>query len=209
MTIMEERIINIKALDSNKVHVIPASSEEHQEIMKLLRNTFDSFIKNNKEEEQVEKFYHSLKKCLEGETEHDEQFKKSWRYFKKIFLEDLNKERGIKAFTLNDSIFFTIALLNSFEFQYLPITDIAKVCNVFFDYDTEKIRKGIQKIRKEKKEQSDFNLKVNQQINGIVKKVEHLLGAGSNNQAKLKEMEEWLHSNIMSKNNLWNEHAKE
>ena len=80
---------------------------------------------------------------------------------------------------------------------------------MFFDYDTEKIRKGIQKIRKEKREQSDFNLKVNQQINGIVKKVEHLLGAGSNNQAKLKEMEEWLHSNIMSKNNLWNEHAKE
>lgn len=100
-------------------------------------------------------------------------------------------------------------MLNNFEFQYLTITDIAKICNVFFDYDAEKIRKGIQKFRKEKREHSDFNPKVNQQINGLIKKVEHLLGAGSNNQAKLKEMEEWLRSNIMSKNNLWNEHAKE
>lgn len=214
MTIMEECIINIKALDSNKVHVIPASSEEHQAIMKLLINRFDSFIKNNKEEETkskelLDKLCRYLKKDKEEETEYKEQFEKSFRFCLKYCLEIQNKERGIKAFTLNDSIFFTIALLNSFEFQYLTITDIAKVCNVFFDYDTEKIRKGIQKIRKEKREQSDFNLKVNQQINGIVKKVEHLLGAGSNNQAKLKEMKEWLHANIMSKNNLWNEHAKE
>lgn len=193
MTIMEEHIINVKTLESNKVHLTPASSEEHQAIMKLLRDKFDSFIKNNKEKE----------------TEYKEQYEELYRSLKKHFSEIQNKERGIKAFTLNDSIFFTIALLNNFEFQYLTITDIAKTCNVFFDYDAEKIRKGIQKFRKEKREQSDFNLKVNQQINGIIKKVEHLLGAGSNNQAKLKEMKEWLHSNIMSKNNLWNEHAKE
>ena len=190
---MEKHIINVKTLESYDLHLVPAPPERHQEMLKRLRNDFDNFIKNNNEEE----------------TEYEEQFEKIYRSFKKYFLEIKNKERGIKAFTLNDSIFFTIALLNNFEFQYLTITDIAKVCNVFFDYDTEKIRKGIQKIRKEKREQSDFNLKVNQQINGIVKKVEHLLGAGSNNQAKLKEMEEWLHSNIMSKNNLWNEHAKE
>ena len=121
----------------------------------------------------------------------------------------IGQERGIKAFTLNDSVFFTIALLNNFKFQYLTITDTAKVCNVLFDYDAETVRKRMHDFRKEKNEQSDFNPKVNQQINGLIKKVEHLLGTGRDNQAKLKELKEWLYSNVMSKNNLWNEDTKE
>lgn len=64
MKTMKEHIINIKALESNEVHLVPASSEEHQVIMKLLRDKFDSFIKINKEKE----------------TEYEEQYEKLCRF---------------------------------------------------------------------------------------------------------------------------------
>lgn len=178
-------------------NAIPASSETQDLAMQLLRGELDSYIEEIKEKKGIK------------DTEREEQYKKLFRILKKYFSENHNKERGIKAFTLNDSVFFTIALLNNFKFQYLTITDTAKVCNVLFDYDAETVRKRMHDFRKEKKEQSDFNPKVNQQINGLIKKVEHLLGTGRDNQAKLKELKEWLYSNVMSKNNLWNEDTKE
>ena len=82
---MEKHIINVKTLESYDLHLVPAPPERHQEMLKRLRNDFDNFIKNNNEEE----------------TEYEEQFEKIYRSFKKYFLEIQNKERGIKAFTLN------------------------------------------------------------------------------------------------------------
>ena len=104
-------------------NAIPASSETQDLAMQLLRGELDSYIEEIKEKKGIK------------DTEREEQYKKLFRILKKYFSENHNKERGIKAFTLNDSVFFTIALLNNFKFQYLTITDTAKVCNVLFSFN--------------------------------------------------------------------------
>mgnify|MGYP000302782712 CR=1 FL=1 len=134
-----------------------------------------------------------------------EEAEKVLNYALKYAQERKNKKNGIKTFTLNESVLLMTSFLSYFDFKYLSPTDISGVGNVFFNYDSKKIRKEIYKIKNDKENSRN---KVKTQIENLIKKLQPYLEDGSYNKEQLNKMRQWFIDNTFSTNPLFKEEVK-